>query len=56
MTTYKVLSDRLAGREKGSKVTADELAGVNIDALIQAGHLAEQKANKAAKSAESEEG
>jgi hypothetical protein len=51
---YKVLSDRLAGREKGSTVEADELHGVNIDALIKGGHLAEQK-TKAAK-AEKEEG
>ena len=49
MTTYKVSSDRLAGHEKGSTVHADELEGVNIEALLEGGHLAEQKTTKAAR-------
>lgn len=54
MSTYKVTSDRLAGHDRGSTVTADDLEGVNIDALVQGGHLAEQKTRKADKSAESD--
>lgn len=39
---YKVQTDRLAGQEKGATVTVKQLLGVNIDALLAAGHLAEQ--------------
>jgi len=36
--TYKVTSDRLAF-DRNEVVTADALAGCNIDALVQGGHL-----------------
>ena len=39
MTTYTVLSDRLAGYQTGDTVSASELESSNIDALIEAGHL-----------------
>jgi hypothetical protein len=54
MSSYKVTSDRLAGHDRGATVTADDLEGVNVDALLQGGHLAEQKKGKADKSAESD--
>lgn len=37
--SYEVTSDRLAF-DRGEVVTADALAGCNIDALVQGGHLA----------------
>ena len=39
MTKYKVSSRRVAGRSIGDELTAAELAGVNIDALVAAGHV-----------------
>jgi len=39
MTKYKVSSRRLAGRSIGDELTAADLAGVNIDALVAAGHV-----------------
>lgn len=38
--TYTVISDRLAWAA-GTVLTADDLAGSNIGALVAAGHLAE---------------
>jgi hypothetical protein len=38
-TTYRVLSNRLRWAA-GTTLTADDLAGCNIDALVSAGHLA----------------
>ena len=38
--SWKVLSDRLPW-ESGATVTMDDLAGCNIAALVEAGHLAE---------------
>lgn len=37
---YQVLSDNFADKEPGEIVTADELEGCNIPALIEAGHIA----------------
>ena len=37
--TWKVLSERLAW-PVGTRLGADDLAGCNIDALVQGGHLA----------------
>ena len=39
MTKYKVSSRRVAGRSIGYELTAADLAGVNIDALVAAGHV-----------------
>jgi hypothetical protein len=54
MTTYKVLSDRFALGEKGKTVDSDALVGCNIEALVEAGHLAEVSA-KVSKSVTSEQ-
>lgn len=45
---YKVVGDSLiAGHGKGEVVTSEELDGVNIDYLIENGHIApETKKNK----------
>jgi hypothetical protein len=42
MTTYVVTSDLLS-RKRGETFTDDELPGVNIAALLDGGHLQEQK-------------
>ena len=41
MTTknYEVISENLANHKKGDTVTAKQLAGANIEALIAGGHL-----------------
>ena len=39
MAKYTVTSDRLSGHQLGDTVTDEQLAGLNIDALIEAGHL-----------------
>ncbi len=39
MSSYKVISDNLSGHQAGDTVTAEDLEGVNIDALIEGGHI-----------------
>ena len=39
MTKYEVISDNLANHEKGDTVTAKQLAGANIEALLEGGQL-----------------
>lgn len=39
-TEYKVTSNRL-GRKRGETLTADELGGANVAALVAGGHLQE---------------
>ena len=41
MSKYEVTSDNLTGHKKGDSVTAKQLAGANIEALIQGGHIKE---------------
>ena len=54
--SYKVVADNLAGFEQGSTVTARDLPGTNIDALVRAGVLAAtSKPIKAASSAADDE-
>ncbi len=40
MNSYKVTSHKLAGYKHGDTVTADDLQGANVPALIAGGHLA----------------
>ena len=49
MTTYIVTSDRLNGLKRGDSLESSDLDGVDIDHLIEAGHLSTQKATKSAK-------
>ena len=42
MSKYEVTSDNLVGHDKGDTVTAKQLPGVNIEALIVGGHLKKQ--------------
>lgn len=39
MTTYKIISDNTTLGKNGDTVNADALAGLNVDALIQGGHI-----------------
>ena len=45
---YKVNSNRIDGHKVGDFVTADDLQGCNMEALVAAGHLQEttQKSDK----------
>ena len=40
MSTYKITSDNTVLGKAGDSVTADDLAGLNVDALIEGGHIA----------------
>lgn len=39
MSTYKITSIKTSLGKQGETVTADDLAGLNVDALVSAGHL-----------------
>jgi hypothetical protein len=52
MTTYKVLSDNFAGKACGETVTAEELEGCSVEALIAGGHI--EPAAKPTKKVEAE--
>lgn len=40
MASYKVLSNRIAGKKAGDLISDEELAGANVEALIEGEHLA----------------
>lgn len=44
MTTYKVLSNKLASTKQGETIDSDLLGGCNIQALVDSGHIAEVNA------------
>lgn len=39
MTTYKITTDRMTLGKLGDSVSVDDLIGLNVDALVAAGHL-----------------
>ena len=39
MHSYKVASDRIAGKNIGDTITEQELEGVSVAALLEAGHI-----------------
>ena len=41
MANYKVMTDKCALGKQGATLTADDLEGFNVDALVNGGHLAE---------------
>ena len=49
MANYVVTSNRLSGFERGQTVTDQDLKGVDIEALLDAGHLSTQSTKKGAK-------
>lgn len=54
MITYIVASDRLAGFRRGDIVNLKDLEGVNIEALLDAGHLSTYAPKKPAKTKDTE--
>jgi hypothetical protein len=48
VATYKVLADNIAGKNPGDSITDDELQGINIEALLESGHIAKTTNNKKA--------
>jgi hypothetical protein len=46
MASYKVVSDLVAGKNPGDTITDEELLGVNVEALIEAGHIAGETTTK----------
>jgi hypothetical protein len=55
MANYIVTSTRLAGFKLGDVVTSDDLDGVNIEALVEAGHISTQTIKKPAKTKDTNE-
>ncbi len=41
MTAYRILSDNCTLGKQGETISADALVGINVDALVEGGHLAE---------------
>ena len=41
MTNYKVISDNCTLGKQGDNINGDDLKGLNVDALVDGGHLAE---------------
>lgn len=41
MKQYKVTSTRFAAHQEGDTVSEEDLAGANVEALLDGGHLAE---------------
>ena len=39
MPSYKVVSERIVGKEPGDTITEQELEGCDIAALVEAGHI-----------------
>jgi len=56
MSSYRVTSDRLVGHDRGDTVADKDLDGMNVEALIAAGHLAPKKTTESKKSPAGEEG
>jgi hypothetical protein len=46
MAHYKVLSAKVSGKNPGDLISDDDLVGVNVEALIEAGHIAPASKNK----------
>ena len=49
MSTYIVTSDRLNGLKRGDTIETSDLDGLNIEHLVESGHLSPLKATKSAK-------
>ena len=49
MSTYIVTSDRLDGLKRGDTIETSDLDGLNIEHLVESGHLSPLKATKSAK-------
>ena len=54
MANYVVTSNRLSGFERGQTVTDQDLQGVDVEALLDAGHISAQSIKKPAKTKDTE--
>jgi hypothetical protein len=54
MANYVVTSDRLGGFKRGDTVTDKDLEGVDVEALVDGGHLSTQSTKKPAKTKDTE--
>lgn len=54
MISYMVTSDRFAGFKRGDTVTDKDLEGVDVEALLEAGHLSTQSTKKSGKTKDTE--
>ena len=54
MNTFIVTSDKLGGLKRGDTVTDKDLEGVNVEALIDGGHLSTYAPKKPAKTKDTE--
>jgi len=54
MANYVVTSNRLSGFERGQTVTDQDLKGVDVEALLDAGHISAQSTKKPAKTKDTE--
>ena len=54
MNIFIVTSDKLGGFKRGDTVTDKDLEGVNVEALIEAGHLSTQTTKKSGKTKDTE--
>jgi len=41
MKQFKVISSRMPNHKQGATVSEDDLAGANVEALLDGGHIAE---------------
>lgn len=55
MATYKVTSDRLAGKKRGATVSESDLAGSDVAALIAGGHIELARVGKSDKTSQESE-
>jgi len=55
MATYKVTSDRVAGKKRGDIVNVSDLDGFNVDALVDGGHIELARSTKTEKTANESE-
>ncbi len=54
MANYVVTSDRLSGFKRGDTVSDKDLVGVDVEALVDAGHLSTQTTKKSGKTKDTE--
>ena len=54
MNIFIVTSDKLGGFKRGDTVTDKDLEGVNVEALIDGGHLSTQTTKKSGKTKDTE--
>jgi len=55
MATYKVTSDRVSGKKRGDIVSDSDLAGVDVAALVDGGHLESSRSGKSDKHSQERE-